>query len=256
MAPSNPDFRRRFIFHSIRTCAIALALLVSPVSVLALSNTASQINPIDRDSPTEWNYPVEQDRSGELEENGTVLPDYRDFVQSVQNGQKGVLRGVYVPGVFAIPVVQQPVGNPGFVSQNSDEITQFNMAAEVGNVGLLAHNFLSGASFTNLSAGQEVRLIYGDGAVEYFVVDQVLQYQALQPFSPNSEFRDLETNATISADQLFRKVYRGERHVTFQTCIDANGNSSWGRLFIIAQPKLFPYVEQDFIRDNLLPYLY
>ena len=155
-----------------------------------------------------------------------------------------------------MPIVQQPVGYPGFVSQNDNEITQFGMAAEVGNVGLLAHNYLSGASFTNLLPGQEVRLVYGDGKVEHFVIDQVLQYQALQPYSPSSEFRDLETNITITAEELFRQVYRGERHVTFQTCIEANGNSSWGRLFIIAQPLSFPYVEHQYIRENLLPYLY
>jgi hypothetical protein len=223
---------RRFIFHNIQIALLTLVLLASPVSVFALGN------------PPE----------GETTE--TALPIYVSFMESVQNGQAGVLRGVYVPGVFAMPVVQQPVGYPGFVSQNDGEITQFNMAAEVGNVGLLAHNFLSGASFTKLSPGDEVRLIYGDGQVEYFTVEQLLQYQALQPYSPTSEFRDLETNITITAEELFRKVYRGERHVTFQTCIEANGNSSWGRLFVIAQPKLFPHVEQQYIRDSLFPYLY
>jgi hypothetical protein len=232
MAPDNLITRRKFIFNSIQICIILLVLLVTPVPVLASSN------------------PAEGDNTE------TALPDYRSFVESIQNGQTGVLRGVYVDGVLALPIVQQPVGHPGFVSQNADEITQFNMATEVGNVGLLAHNFLSGASFTNLAPGQEVRLIYGDGQVEYFTIDQVMQYQALQPYSPNSEFRDLETNITITAEELFRKVYRGERHVTFQTCIDANGNSSWGRLFIIAQPKLFPFVEQQYIQDSLLPYLY
>jgi hypothetical protein len=244
MAPNNPDVRRKFIFQSIQIFIIALILLISPAPVLASGNLG------ERDDPAKWGDPVLWN------DNGTALPDYKSFLESVRNGQKGILRGVYVPGVFAIPVVQQPVGYPGFVSQNEDEITEFNMAAEVGNVGLLAHNNLSGASFTNLSPGQEVRLIYGDGSVEYYIIDQILQYQALQPYSPSSEFRDLETNVTISAEELFRKVYRGERHVTFQTCIEANGNSSWGRLFIVAQPKLFPYVEQQFIRDSLLPYLY
>jgi len=244
MALNNPDNRRRFIFQSIQICIIALVLFVSPAPVLALSNPAMRGLPIEWQNSTERNF------------NETALPDYKSFLQSVQNGQNGVLRGVYVPGVFALPIVQQPSGNPGFVSQNNDEITQFNMAAEAGNVGLLAHNYLSGAIFTNLSTGQEVRLIYGDGAVEYFVIDQILQYQALQPYSPTSEFRDLETNVTISAEQLFRMVYRGDRHVTFQTCIEANGNGSWGRLFIIAQPKLFPYVEQQYIQDNLLSFLY
>jgi len=232
MAPDNPIIRRRFIFNSVQICIIVLVLLVTPVPVLASSN------------------PAEGDNTE------TALPDYRSFVESIQNGQTGVLRGVYVAGVLALPIVQQPVGHPGFVSQNEDEITQFNMATEVGNVGLLAHNFLSGANFTNLSPGQEVRLIYGDGAVEYFIVDQIYQYQALQPYSPNSEFRDLETDITITAEALFRKVYRGERHVTFQTCIEANGNSSWGRLFIIAQPRLFPFVEQQYIHDSLLPSLF
>ena len=232
MAPNNLITCRRFIFYSIQICIIVLTLLVTPVPVLASGN------------------PAEGDNTE------TALPDYKSFVESIQDGQKGVLRGVYVAGVLALPIVQQPVGHPGFVSQNADEITQFNMAAEVGNVGLLAHNFLSGASFTSLATGQEVRLIYGDGAVEYFVVDQIYQYQALQPYSPTSEFRDLETNTTITAEELFRKVYRGERHVTFQTCIEANGNGSWGRLFIIAQPKLFPFVEQHYIHESLLPYLF
>ena len=232
MAPNNLTIRRRFIFNSVQICIIVLALLVTPIPALAAGN------------------PVGGDNTG------NALPDYESFVKSVQNGQAGVLRGVYVDGVLALPIVQQPVGNPGFVSQNADEITQFNMAAEVGNVGLLAHNFLSGTNFTNLAPGQEVLLIYGDGKVEYFVVDQIYQYQALQPYSPNSEFRDLETNITITAEELFRKVYRGDRHVTFQTCIAANENSSWGRLFIIAQPKSFPFVEQRYIQDSLLPYLY
>ena len=250
MVPSNIDIRRRFIFHSIQTCIIALLLLVSPMPVLAQSVLVERSGPVVRDDL------AGQDSSSNWDYIETALPDYKNFVEIVQNGEKGVLRGVYVPGVLALPIVQQPVGNPGFVSQNDDEITQFNMAAEAGIIGLLAHNYLSGAIFTNLSAGQEVRLIYGDGSVEYFAIDQIFEYQALQPYSPTSEFRDLETNVTISAEQLFGKVYRGERHITFQTCIDANGNSSWGRLFIIAQPKLFPHVEQQYIRDNLLPYLY
>ncbi len=226
MVRNNLIPREKLVFFKIQIWIISFVLLVIPMPVLALDNP------------------------------DTTLPDYVSFLESVQNGQSEVLRGVYVPGVLAMPVVQQPTGHPGFVSQNDGEITQFYMATEVGNIGLLAHNYLSGASFLNLAPGQEVRLIYGDGTVEYFVIDQILRYQALQPYSPYSEFRDLETNLTITAEDLFRKVYRGERHVTFQTCIEANGNSSWGRLFIIAQPKLFPYVEQQYIRNNLLPYLY
>lgn len=232
MARNNLIIRRSVIYYSVQASFITLILLATPVSALALVNPPKQPNA------------------------ETILPEYKSFIESVQNGQAGVLRGVYVPGVLAMPIVQQPVGYPGYVSPNDGEITQFRMAAEVGNVGLLAHNYLSGASFANLAPGQEVRLIYGDGQVEYFVIDQMLQYQALQPYSPYSEFRNLETGITITAEELFRQAYRGERHVTFQTCIEANGNNSWGRLFVTAQPKLFPYVEQQHIRNNLLPHIY
>lgn len=244
MAPNNRENRESLILRAIQACLIALVLLISPAPVLALNLPNEPKSPAVRENSSDWNL------------SEPALPDYQNFVEIVRNGEPGVLRGVYVPGVLALPIVQQPVGNPGYVSSNKDEITQFKMAAEAGIVGLLAHNYLSGAIFTNLAEGQEVRLVYGDGTVEYFEIDQVLEYQALQPYSPTSQFRDLETDIVITAEQLFNKVYRGERHVTFQTCIDAYGNSSWGRIFIIAQPKLFPHIEQQYIRDDLLPILY
>ena len=166
-----------------------------------------------------------------------TLPNFGDFSKIVQNGEADVLRGVYVADVIALPVVQQPSGNPGYVSNYDGQATQFSMASQFGNLGLLAHNHLAGKSFSQLAVGQEVRLIYGNGRVEYFVITEILQYQALQPNSVQSAFRDLATDETITAEQLFRRVYTGDRHVTFQTCIEANGNLSWGRLFIVATPK-------------------
>ena len=169
-----------------------------------------------------------------------TLPDLASFSYSLLNGQPSQLRGVYVPYVLAMPVVQQPTGNPGYVSTEGDVITEFGMATEIGNVGLLAHNTLSGATFLGLLPGQEVTLIYGDGRMEDFVISTVLRFQALDPYSPYSEFRDLSTGITLTASDLFQQVYRGEHHVTFQTCIEANGNPSWGRLFVIAEPAQDP----------------
>lgn len=186
---------------------------------------------------------VKADGVGELS-----LPDFSSFVESVKGGDAGTLRGVYVSNVMSFPVIQQPIGNPGYVSPDPDVITQFSMASEVGNVGLLAHNHLAGQAFTNLDVGHEVRLVYGDGRVEYFIVTQTLEYQALQPYSPYSDFRNLETNQTISAEDLFREVYRGDRHITFQVCIEADGVDAWGRLFVIAQPKPDPIVKLDYLR--------
>lgn len=169
--------------------------------------------------------------------NVVTLPTLADFSKSVQNGKADVLRGVYVNDVLALPIVQQPLGNAGYVSGNDGEITQFGMAAKFGNIGLLAHNHLAGKSFSQLVVGQEVRLVYGDGRTESFIITEVLSYQALQPTSPYSSFRSLSQDETLSAEQMFKRVYFGDRHVTFQTCIAADGNSSWGRLFIIAVPK-------------------
>lgn len=168
--------------------------------------------------------------------NEASLPTFMDFSNSVQNGQASVLRGVYTRDVLALPVVQQPSDSPAYVSSYDGLVTQFGMAAQYGTVGLLAHNHLAGRSFSGLAVGQEVRLVYGDGHVERFVITEVLEYQALQPTSPYSSFRDLASDEVLSAQQMFQRVYQGERHITFQTCIDAEGNSSWGRLFVIAVP--------------------
>lgn len=167
-----------------------------------------------------------------------TLPTFADFVKSVQNGDANSLRGVYISDVMALPIIQQPANNPAFVSSTDGEITQFGMVSQYGNVGLLAHNHLSGKLFPQMTVGQEIRLVYGDGRTEVFVVNEVLRYQALQPTSPYSSFRNLDKDeATLTAEQMFKRVYFGDRHVTFQTCINAYGNASWGRLFVIATPK-------------------
>ena len=170
-------------------------------------------------------------------EGGATLPDFAEFSKMVQTREAGVLRGVYVPDILALPVVQQPPGSTGYVSPRDGEITQFGMASQAGNVGLLAHNHLSGRFFAQLAIGQEVRLVYGDGKVAYYVITQILRFEALEPTSQYSSFRDLTNDEMLTSSQLFNKVYGGERHVTFQTCIAGDTGLSWGRLFVIAMPK-------------------
>ena len=174
-------------------------------------------------------------------ETKNILPDFTDFAQPVENGDVNILSGVYVPDVLALPVVQQPSGNAGYVSNKDGQATQFVMASQFGSVGLLAHNYLSGRFFSELTVGQEVRLVYGGGKVEYLVVAEILRYQALEPNSQLSSFRNLDQSEVLSAEQMFKRVYAGERHVTFQTCIAANGTLNWGRLFVVAKPKQFSF---------------
>lgn len=165
-----------------------------------------------------------------------ALPSFPDFVKQVQNGEANVLRGVYVSNVLALPITQQPVDDPNYVSSKDGEATEFSTASQYRNVGLLAHNNLSGRSFSQLAIGQEVRLVYGNGKVESFIVTEILYFQALEPKSALSTFRSMSNNAVLSAQQMFNRVYSGARHVTFQTCIKANGNWNWGRLFVMAMP--------------------
>jgi len=164
------------------------------------------------------------------------VPSFAEFWRSVQNGQKDVLRGVYVDHVLALPIVQQPKGKDWYVSGNDGEATQFGIASNFGNIGLLAHNNLAGKSFLQLKVGKEVSLIYGDGHIEMFAIKEILRYQALQPNSPFSSFKNLNKDETLNTGQMFKRVYSGNYHLTFQTCIYADGNSSWGRLFVIATP--------------------
>ena len=167
----------------------------------------------------------------------SAIPNFPDFYNPIQNGEAEVLRGVYVAGVLAMPVVQQPADDPYYVSNHDGEVTQFSTASQYGNIGLLAHNNLSGRSFSKLSIGQQVELVYGDGRIEKFVITEVLRFQALQPQSQWSSFLDLDHSQTLLATQMFNRVYSGSHHLAFQTCIKANGNMSWGRLFVLAVPK-------------------
>ena len=162
--------------------------------------------------------------------------EFLNFVDSVSNGMQDVIRGVYVKGEFALPVIQQPSGQNGFVSSIEGVITQFGMPSKYGSTGLLAHNYLSGRHFFDLTIGDVVQVVYGDGNIFDYQISEIQEYQALQPNSPSSDFRDLNTGAQLTATQLFKKVYTGNHHLTLQTCIQEGLDDTWGRLFIIANP--------------------
>ncbi|HLE27668.1 MAG TPA: hypothetical protein VI793_06095 [Anaerolineales bacterium] len=161
-------------------------------------------------------------------------PAYETFAASVADGQAGVVRGVYAADVLALRVEQQPADSPNYIDSDPEAATQFQTASFFGVTGLLAHNDLAGEKFFDLAEGQEVRIVYGDGATKRYSVTRIYRFQALDPYSPTTSFVDLGTGATLTTLDVFSMVYMGEDHVTFQTCIEENGNPSWGRLFVIA----------------------
>lgn len=184
--------------------------------------------------------PLTAGGSSTLPESGlnTQLPSLFDFVSAVNQHPQGNLAGVYVPGLFADPIVQQPTNNAGYVSTQPEAITQFRMASKYNSIGLLAHNTAAGSLFQNLSINQVVYLVKSTGEIGAYRITEIQRYQAISPNSPYSNFIDLDRQGlTISAQTLFMNTYgRGGGSLVFQTCIAADGQPSWGRLFIIATP--------------------
>jgi hypothetical protein len=174
-------------------------------------------------------------RADSMEISRTPATPLMRFAHLVSNGEARVT-GVYVPSHFSFPVVAQPEDDFTYVSTIDNTLTEFGLATEYDNIGLLAHNYLAGRDFFSLTVGVPLYLIYGGGRIEAFKVTEVLQYQALDPESPYSDFRDLVSGVTLTATEMFAKVYTGSFHVTFQTCIRRGSDPSWGRIFVIAKP--------------------
>jgi hypothetical protein len=156
------------------------------------------------------------------------------LIASVTNNQPGQVTGVFVPGKLSLPVLQQPGGYSSYVSTRNDIITQFSSSNAYETIGLLAHNFLSGAKFFGLSVGEPVFIVFGDGRTEQYQVSGIDRYQALSPANIYSDFIDLSSNTKLNSTQVFNREYTNGNQVVFQTCIEANGDPSWGRIFIVA----------------------
>jgi hypothetical protein len=196
----------------------------STVVIIALAFLLAAFAPVS---------PVLADTTGDQ----SALPTLPAFSTSVQNSNAYQITGLFVSGLMAVPVVQQPSGQPGYVSTSTETLTQFAAASKYGTTGLLAHNYLAGSHFFNLSRGSVITLVYGDGSSQYYQVFAVMQFQALSPNSPYSQFVNLaQPDVTLSSTDLFYQTYGLGDVLVLQTCIEKGNESSWGRLFIIAKP--------------------
>jgi len=170
--------------------------------------------------------------------NLSELPSQTDVFElnKTEAEELDVLRELYIEDFITLPIVQQPRGNLTFVSPVDNYLTEFQSASKFGTVGLLAHNYLAGRHFFQIIRGQEITLIY-DNTSKKYAVTEIQQYQALAPESPTSDFIDLATGEQLTASQVFKRTYGSQPgSLVLQTCISANQNASWGRLFVIAQP--------------------
>jgi hypothetical protein len=164
------------------------------------------------------------------------LPSLNNFVNNLIDGQPKSVRGVYVPGFLALPIIQQPRGNTGFVSEQPGTATQFQMADRYGVIGLLAHNYLSGGEFFSLVEGLQVLLVNGDGSLQKYRITEIVEYQKVTPGSNWSHYINLETGERLTTYQVFAQYYQGEHHLTFQTCLEREGLETWGLRFVVAEP--------------------
>lgn len=174
----------------------------------------------------------------ELSENLAVVPSLSNFIASIKNGNAQSLVGVYVTGIMALPIVQQPASQASFVSTENNTVTQFNMASQYGTIGLLAHNYLAGDHFFKIVKGQDVVLVYGDGKTKTYHIDDIQSYQALSPYSVYSNFIDLAApGKKLSSTDVFNRVYGQGNVLVLQTCIKVGNEASWGRIFLIGREK-------------------
>jgi hypothetical protein len=158
------------------------------------------------------------------------------FIEQEKNGSAQQITGLYVEDLFSFPVIQQPSGQPAFVSSEDNLITQFQSATAFGSLGFVAHNTLAGAKFSGLTNGSLIFLVYGDGHYVQYQVTQVRKFQAVEPNNPYSSFIDLANNQVFGVEEVFYQTYGVKDQLVLQTCISSNGIDSWGRLFVIASP--------------------
>ncbi|MGA9531370.1 MAG: hypothetical protein WBR18_01520 [Anaerolineales bacterium] len=165
------------------------------------------------------------------------VPSLETFSETLPSANSHQVVGVYVSGKLALRVLEQPAGQPGYVTSQADAASRFGLAGRFGTVGLIAHNTLAGGSFISLGDGDRIVVFYADGERQVYVVERTRQLQAVSPWSPTSSFLDLEApSALISAQTLFNQVYAGGFPVVLQTCLSKGENSVWGRLFVLARP--------------------
>src|ERR1700690_3179674 len=177
MAPKTKQSR----FHLISSTS-----LIAGISLLILIVLAFPTHAVWADSPAVT----------------TALPNLSSFASSIQNGEGKILGGAYVDGLFALPILQQSGNDAAFVSTVDNTLTQFGMASLFGNVGLLAHNYLSGQFYFQLTTGMVIQLVFGDGRIETYQVTHIYRYRATSPNSVSSDFVDLDTLKTLTASEL------------------------------------------------------
>jgi hypothetical protein len=220
--------------YSLTACTISPRPV--PVEVMVTMTPSSQPTESPKATPTSVPTAIPTKVAEVIQVEKTV-PLFDQFIQDIKTGEKNKIVGLWVEGKMALTVVYQPASNPGFVSTVDNVATYFLLPYKMaGNYGMLAHNYLAGRFFFNMTTGDIIQLVFGDGDYQDFEVVDIKEYQALQPNSPRSDYINLVSGAQLTANNLFYEVYMGDFHTTLQTCIAQGIEDSWGRRFVLAPP--------------------
>lgn len=169
----------------------------------------------------------------------SMATNLQDLVKEVSDGRASQPEALYLPGGSSLTVVRQPAGSPGYVSASPTVATNFTLAEQRGVHGFLAHADLGGKKFQTLSVDDLILMITGDGQIQSYSVFAILRFQAVRPNDPFSEYIDLDHGeARLTNREVFAIAYGLSGSLVLQTCMSNDGDDAWGRLFVIATPKV------------------
>jgi hypothetical protein len=130
--------------------------------------------------------------------------------------------------LFCASVIQ---GQGAAVTNNPGEVTRFPLTQ---SITFLAHNNLEGQHFGEIEIGDII--LYLDGDPETKGMYEVVEIVEAQASDPWSEYTNLLIDGEwMTPAQAYDRVgYTDPEKLVLQTCIEKDGNWSWGRLFVIA----------------------
>ena len=151
------------------------------------------------------------------------LPEFDTFTEMVKNGKAENITGLYVPSVFAAPVIQIP--DPKNISYvDKKNISQFPWNPEV--FGVVAEKTQIVKYFLKLEKGNKINVIFGDGSFMEFVVYDILELKVKKKFDPFSDLTTLDGNTTYTPEQALNMIYEnpdpGLFELRAQTCSSAS----------------------------------
>lgn len=136
-----------------------------------------------------------------------------------------------------IPIVQQPEGQPNYVSSETGVMTEYEYPEENGVIGLLIHNDLGKDQLKQLDQAQVVTISDGIGIKTYRLVGIEIWIAEDGSNALSRYRRDADDDDWIFARDLYDHIYGGAYPLIIQTCIEENGSDTGGRKFYLYEEE-------------------